>query len=58
VDIDKGVLITTTPDVDVWSPGGANAFPKGVFHSFDFPFYYFDVQGNAKQRIDAYLAAH
>ena len=57
VDIDKGVLIATTPAVDVWSPGGPNAFPKGVFHSFDFPFYYFDVQANAKQRVDAYLAA-
>jgi len=58
VDSTKGVVITTTPDVETWSPGGPNAFPKGVFHSFDFPFYYFDVQANAKERVNAYLAAH
>lgn len=58
VDTAKGVLITTTPDVQTWSPGGAKAFPRGVFHSFDYPFYYFDVQANAKARVDAYLAGH
>ncbi len=57
VDTDKGVVISTTPDVEVWSPGGPNAFPKGVYHSFDFPFYYFDVQANAKARVEAFLAA-
>jgi pimeloyl-ACP methyl ester carboxylesterase len=58
VDTAKGVLISTTPDVQTWSPGGPNAFPKGVFHSFDIPFYYFDIQANAKARVAAYLAAH
>ena len=58
VDTAKGVLVTTTPSVATWSPGGPNAFPKGVFHSFDIPFYYFDVQVNAKQRVAAYLATH
>ena len=57
VNTAKGVLVSTTPNVEVWSPGGPNAFPKGVYHSFDFPFYYFDVQANAKERVDAYLAA-
>jgi hypothetical protein len=55
VDTDKGVLVSTTPDVDVWSPGGPNQFPKGVYHSFDIPFYYFDVRANAKERVSAYL---
>jgi len=58
VDTAKGVLVTTTPSVETWSPGGPNAFPKGVFHSFDIPFYYFDVQANAKQRVTAYLDTH
>jgi hypothetical protein len=56
VDRAKGVLVSSTPDVEVWSPGGPNAFPKGVYHSFDFPFYYFNVQANAAERVDAYLA--
>jgi pimeloyl-ACP methyl ester carboxylesterase len=58
VDTAKGVLVTTTPSVSTWSPGGPNAFPKGVFHTFDIPFYYFDIQANAKQRIAAYFAGH
>ena len=58
VDTAKGVLVTTTPSVETWSPGGPNAFPKGVFHTFDFPFFYFDVQANAQQRVAAYLATH
>jgi hypothetical protein len=58
VDTAKGVLVTTTPSVETWSPGGQNAFPKGVFHSFDFPFFYFDVQANAQQRVAAYLTTH
>lgn len=57
VDIEKGALISTTPDVNVWSPGGPKAFPRGVYHSFDFPFYYFNVQANAKERVSAYLGA-
>ena len=54
----RGVLVTTTPSVATWSPGGAGKFPKGVFHSFDIPFYYYDIQANAKQRVAAYLAVH
>lgn len=57
VDTQKGVVVTTTPDVSVWSPGGPNAFPEGVFHSFDIPFYYFDIQANAEARVAAYLAS-
>ena len=51
------MLVTTTPSVATWSPGGPNAFPKGVFHSFDIPFYD-DIQANAQQRVAAYLATH
>ncbi len=56
VNTAKGVLISSTPDVNIWSPGGPNAFPKGVYHSFDIPFYYFNIQANAKARVAAYLA--
>ena len=57
IDVAKGVLVTSTPDVDIWSPGGAHAFPRGVFHSFDYPFYYFDLQANLATRVAAYQAA-
>ena len=57
VNTAKGVLISSTPNVNIWSPGGPGQFPKGVYHSFDFPFYYFNVQQNAKERVGAYLAS-
>lgn len=58
VDPQRGAVISTTPAVDLWSPGGAGHFAKGVYHSFDFPFFYFDVQANAKARVGAWLATH
>jgi hypothetical protein len=58
IDPVRGVVVSTTPQVDVWSPGGAGHFPKGVYHSFDIPFFYFDVQANAQLRVAAYLASH
>ena len=58
IDLKKGVLIASTPDESTWSPGTPGGFPAGVYHSFDYPFYYFDLQANAKVRVKAYLAAH
>lgn len=51
----RGVVVASTPDVTEWAPGGPNQFPEGVYHSFDFPFYYFDVKHNAKVRVNAFL---
>jgi hypothetical protein len=58
VDLERGVVVTSAPDVSVWSPGGPGHFPAGVYHSYDYPFYYFDLQANAKLRVDTYLAAN
>lgn len=57
VDIAKGVIICSTVDVNTYAPGSA-MFGKGVFHSFDFPFYYFDIQANAELRAANYLKEH
>jgi hypothetical protein len=56
VDLAKGVVIASTPDESAWAPGQPGGFPAGVYHSFDYPFYYFDLQANAKVRAAAYLA--
>jgi Protein of unknown function (DUF3089) len=50
----RGVLIAAKPDVNVLSPGNA-LFPKGVYHSYDYPFYYFNLRANARMRVHAYL---
>lgn len=55
----KGVLICSTVDVTAYSPGPPKAsMPKGVFHSFDIPFYYYNLRANAANRVKNYLAAH
>ncbi|MBI5232151.1 MAG: DUF3089 domain-containing protein [Coriobacteriales bacterium] len=53
VDAKKGVVICSTAPVAKLAPGNAT-FPRGVFHSFDYPFYYFDVRQNAADRIAAF----
>jgi hypothetical protein len=30
-------------------------FPKGVYHSFDIPLYYYDLRANAQIRVNKYL---
>ena len=50
----RGVVICSTADVNLLSPGNA-LLPKGVYHSFDYPFYYFDIRANAVERVAHYL---
>ena len=55
VDLDKGVVICSTADEDelhALSPG----LPAGIYHSFDYPFYYFNLRANAAARIAAYFS--
>jgi hypothetical protein len=59
IDKTKGVLICSTVDANIWSPGPSTqnpvAFPKGVFHPFDYPFYYYNIRANAQNRVNKYL---
>jgi hypothetical protein len=55
VDLARGVVICSTAPVDTLAPGNA-VLPRGVYHSFDYPFYYFDIKANAANRIARYLA--
>jgi DUF3089 family protein len=56
VNLTNGVLVSSTPDQAKWSPGGPNAFPAGVYHSYDYPFYYYDLQANLNARVGTFLA--
>ncbi|MCL5024727.1 MAG: hypothetical protein M1497_15440 [Nitrospirae bacterium] len=55
----KGVLICSTADVNALSPGPSpqnpGAFPKGVYHTFDIPFYYYNLRANAENRVNKFL---
>lgn len=57
VDNTKNVLICSTVNVDQYAPGNA-AFGRGVFHSYDYPFYYFNIRANAEERVANYLKEH
>lgn len=57
VDIAKGVLVCSTADENKYAPGNA-VFGRGVYHSFDYPFYYYNIQQNAANRVEKYFDAH
>ena len=54
VDKAKGVVICSTVDVDKLSPGN-QVFPKGVYHRYDYPFYYYNLRENAAVRTNRFL---
>ncbi len=54
IDSEKGALICSTVDVDTWGQGNV-VFPKGVFHSFDYLFYYYNIRENAASRTKLFL---
>jgi len=41
--------------VEKLSPGN-QVFGKGVYHSFDYPFYYMNIRENATNRIENFLS--
>ena len=56
IDMAKGVLVCSTADEDAIAIiDTAAGFPRGVYHTFDFPFYYFNIRANAANRTDKFL---
>ena len=56
IDIANGVLICSTADENALAVvDEAQGFPRGVYHSFDIPFYYFNLRANAANRADRFL---
>ncbi len=54
VDKSRGVVVCSTVDagkVDFGNP----IFPRGVYHSFDYPFYYYNLRRNAEDRVRGYF---
>lgn len=54
IDPTQGVLICTTADTNALGKLTPLA-AVGVFHSFDYPFYYFNIRSNAADRTQAFL---
>ena len=55
IDTAKGELICSTVDTATLNPGNG-LVAAGIFHNYDYPFYYFDIRANAANRIKRYLA--
>lgn len=54
VNIARGVVICSTVSVDKLSPGN-QVFPRGVYHRYDYPFYYYNIRENAATRAQNFL---
>ena len=57
VDVQKGVLIATnmkTPKSEKIDLVNMGRWPKGVFHRFDYAFWFNNLKANVKKRIAAY----
>jgi len=55
IDTAKGELICSTADPSTLAPGNAMV-AGGIYHTFDYPFYFFDLRANAANRIARFLA--
>jgi hypothetical protein len=55
IDTATGTLICSTVDKATLDPGN-KVTAAGIFHNYDYPFYYFDIRANAANRIARYLA--
>ena len=55
IDTATGRLICSTVDKATLDPGN-RVTAAGIFHNYDYPFYYFDLRANAANRIARYLA--
>jgi hypothetical protein len=51
----KGTLICSTANPTTLDPGNS-LVAAGIYHNFDYPFYYFDIRANAAARIAHYFA--
>jgi hypothetical protein len=55
VDNSKGVLISSSADEMELYTKYTSHFGPGVFHSFDYPFYYFNIRKNAENRVEKFV---
>lgn len=55
VNTAKGTLICSTANPGQLAPGN-QLVGAGIYHTFDIPFYYFDLRANAANRIARYLS--
>ena len=55
VDAARGTVVCHSVDPKKFALPG---WPAGVYHSYDYPFYFYNIRENAQNRVAKYLAAH
>lgn len=55
VDLDRGTVVCSTVDIEKFASGKAGIFPRGVYHSQDYGFYFHNIRENAKNRVEKFL---
>jgi len=54
VNKERGVVICSTANPNQLAPGNP-ALLIGIYHPYDYPFYYFDIRANAENRVARYF---
>lgn len=54
VDKNRGVVICSTANIEKLSPGNP-VFGRGVYHMYDYEFYYFNIRENAEKRVESFF---
>lgn len=54
IDTAKGVLVCSTANPSELASGN-KMVAAGIYHPYDYPFYYFDIRANAANRIARYM---
>lgn len=54
IDLAKGVLICSSANEEELAPITAS-FGRGIYHTFDIPFYYFNLRANAANRVNRFF---
>ncbi len=55
VNTARGVVVCRSVDAAKFALPG---WPAGVYHTYDYPFYYYNIRANAQNRVKNYLEAH
>ena len=58
VNVERGVIECSSINPETYKAAGDHAdyFPKGVYHTFDIAFYYYNLRQNAEDRVKSYLS--
>ncbi|MBU9735957.1 DUF3089 domain-containing protein [Diplocloster agilis] len=55
VNQERGTVMCSTVRPQDFKSGSSDLFPLGVYHAYDYQFYYYDIRENARNRVEHYF---